>query len=144
MAWIINEWYKAGDRIETVAPEGSYKTIWGRWKAVCIASGNDCIGNRVKQGAVVIVDNETPRESLENHLNRFSQYFGYKRFSDLPIHIYPNRDFLLDRKVELDQLKRFVSSADPVFIQLDSLASMMPIGRYNLSVWPSPQKGVQL
>ena len=133
MIWIINSWYNAGDRIETVAPEGSYKTIWACWKAVCIASGNDCIGNKVKKGAVVIIDNETPRGSLENHLNRFSQYFGHKGYSELPIHIYPDRDFLFDRKGELDKLKRFVSSVNPVFIQLDSLLSMMPIGRYNLS-----------
>ena len=133
MAWIINDWYRVGDRVETVAPEGSYKTVWGAWKTVCIASGSDCIGHRVKQGAVVLVDNETPLTSLENHLNRFAQYFGFKGYQELPIHIYPTRDFLFDRKGEIEKLAVFISKIKPVYIHLDSMLSMLPIGRYNLS-----------
>lgn len=129
MNWIINDWYKTGDRIETIAPEGSFKTTWGAYKAVCIASGNNCLGHRVKQGVVVIVDNETPRSSLENHLNRFSQYFGFKDYNDLPIYIYPNRSFVFDRKTELDELLKFISQKKPVYIGLDSLLSMLPLGR---------------
>lgn len=133
MTWIINDWYKGGHRIETPAPEGSFKTIWGCWVSVCIASGNDCIGHRVRQGAALLVDNETPRSSLENHLNRFSQYFGFSSYNELPIHIYPNRDFLFDRKGELDNLEVFISALNPVYIHLDSLTSMLPVGRCNLS-----------
>ena len=133
MNCIINEWYKARDRIETVAPEGSFKTIWGCWKVVCIASGNDCIGHRVKKGAVVLVDNETPKTSLENHLDRFAQYFGFKGYQELPIHIYPTKDFLFDRKGELDSLEAFISKIKPVYIHLDSLLAMLPVGRNNLS-----------
>ena len=133
MDWIINDWVKAGDRIETVAPEGSCKTIWGCWKSVCIASGNDCIGHRVRKGATVIVDCETPRSSLENHLNRFSQYFGFKSYHELPIHVYPDDNFVFDRKVELDNLIAFVSKVNPVYVHLDSLLSMLPTGRNNLS-----------
>jgi hypothetical protein len=126
--WIINDWYPAGDRIETIAPEGSFKTTWGAYKAVCISSGNDCLGHRVKQGAVVIVDNETPKASLENHLNRFSEYFGFKAYTELPIFIYPRRDFVFDRKTELDKLTDFISKKHPVCIILDSLLSMLPLG----------------
>lgn len=129
MNWIINDWYKTGDRIETIAPEGSFKTTWGACKAVCLASGNDCLGHRVKQGSVVIVDNETPRASLENHLDRFSQYFGFRGYSELPIYIYPSRDFVFDRKTELDNLAGFISKKQPVCIILDSLVSMLPLGR---------------
>jgi len=133
MRWLINDWYKISERIETVAPEGSFKTIWGCWKAVCVASGNDCLGHRVVQGDVIVVDNETPLISLENHLNRFSQFFGYKDYKELPIYIYPGQDFQFDRKAELDKLKRFVSNVTPVYIHLDSLLSMLPTGRNSLS-----------
>lgn len=81
----------------------------------------------------MIVDNETPRGSLENHLNRFAQHFGFKDYSGLPIQIYPNRDFLFDRKVELDKLKIEIKKFNPVYIRFDSLVSMLPLGRNNIS-----------
>jgi hypothetical protein len=133
MPWVINDWYREGERVETIAPEGSFKTIWDCYKAVCISSGEDCLGHKVKQGAVVIVDNETPRSSLTNHLNRFSQYFQYKGYDELPIHIYPSRNFVLDRKGELDKLLAFIERSSPVYIGLDSLLSMLPLGRQGVT-----------
>ena len=126
--WLIEDWFPLGHRGMDTAPEGSFKTILGCWLAVCIASGTPVFGHPVNKGPVLIVDEETPENSLSYHLDRFSQGLGY-RYCDLPVHILPMQGFRFGRKTKMDELLTAVNAIDPVFIRLDSLLAMLPSGR---------------
>jgi hypothetical protein len=116
-----------GSRVADIAPEGSHKTTNGSDLSVKIASGTADNGHEVLQGPVLLVDQETPRHSLENWLDRFAQGHGFDSYRALPIYLYEDV-FEFGRKVALDKLKREISIIQPVFVRFDSLTVMAPIG----------------
>lgn len=130
--WLVENWFPLGHRGMDTAPEGSFKTILGCWTAVCVASGTPIFGYPVNQGPVMMVDEETPEESLKYHLERFSAGLGYE-FSDLPIHIFSMTGFRFARKTKMDDLLKLIDVIDPVFIRLDSLLAMLPSGNQAIS-----------
>lgn len=133
MEWLIEDWLPIGHRGMDTAPEGSFKTIWGCWLAVCIAAGADIFSHKVKQGTVLLVDEETPSPSLDSHLDRFAQGLGYNRYGDLPITRLSMEGFRFGRKVEFDKLLKVVTDLQPIFVRLDSLLAMLPGGRQAIS-----------
>lgn len=132
MDWLIEDWLPIGDKEEDTSPEGSFKTIWGCYRSVCIASGNPILGHNVKQGTVLIIDEETPKASLENHLDRFSKGFGLRGYTDLPIYVSSKTEFRFGRKTKLDEMLNIIKQVQPVFIRLDSLIAMLPSGRQSI------------
>jgi hypothetical protein len=125
--WLIEDWFPLGHKGMDTAPEGSFKTIWGCWLAVCIAAGKPVFGMPTYQGNVMIVDEETPKTSLEYHLQRFSEGLGV-RYKDLPIFIFSMEGYRFDRSSKMKELIKLVDAIDPVFIRMDSLIAMMPSG----------------
>ena len=125
--WLIENWFPLGHRGMDTAPEGSFKTIWGCWLAVCVASGTPVFGHPVQQGYAVIVDEETPEVSLNLHLDRFSKGLGY-RLKDLPIEVFCMTGFRFSRKTLMNELLKSIKHFDPVFIRFDSLLAMLPGG----------------
>ena len=95
--WIVADWFPKQHRIMDTAPEGSYKTIRGLWLAVCIASGTPFLGQKVKQGKVLVIDEETPEPTLVNHLQRFALGVGIPDWHILPIEYECMRGFLFGR-----------------------------------------------
>lgn len=133
MDWLIEDWLPIGHRAEDTAPEGSFKTIWGCYCAVCIASGCPILGHKVQQGPVLIIDEETPEASLQSHLSRFAQGLNYKSWDVLPITPLSMTGFRFGRKTELNRLITIIELIQPVFIRLDSLIAMLPGGRQAVS-----------
>lgn len=130
--WLIDDFFPLGHRGMDTAPEGSFKTIFGCYMAVCIASGAPFLGHEVTQGPVLMIDEETPVASLENILTRFAKGLGYK-LQNLDIHRLVMTGFRFGRKAELDKLLDWVSSVKPIFIRMDSLISMLPKGRQGIN-----------
>ena len=130
--WLIEDWLPLGHRGMDAAPEGSFKTILGCWISACIASGSPIFGQPVYQGNVMIVDEETPKSSLEYHLERFSRGLGF-RYKDLPIHTFSMSGFNFGRKTKMNELLKLADDINPVFIRMDSLLAMMPSGRQRFS-----------
>jgi hypothetical protein len=104
----------------------------GCWMAVCVAAGLPVFGHRTYQGPVLMVDEETPKASLEYHLDRFCQGLGVKR-KNLPIYVKSMTGFRFDRRTMMKELIDLVDLIEPVFIRMDSLLAMMPSGRQRLS-----------
>ncbi len=125
--WLVDDWFPLGHRGMDTAPEGSFKTMLGCWMAVCIASGTKLFGHPVLQGPVLIVDEETPQTSLDNHLVRFANGLGYK-LTDLPIHRLVMTGFRFGKKSELWKLLKIIEKIKPVFIRMDSMIAMLPAG----------------
>ena len=130
--WLIDNWLPFGHRGMDTAPEGSFKTMLGCWLSVCISSGTPCFGHEVAQGTVLIIDEETPQSSLDNHLVRFAKGLGYN-LENLPIHRVVMNGFRFGRKTEMDKLIKWILTVKPIFIRMDSMLAMLPGGRQGLS-----------
>ena len=130
--WLIDDWFPLGHRCMDTAPEGSFKTMLGCWIAVCVASGSPVFGRPTYQGNVLIVDEETPKSSLEYHLERFSRGVGHD-YRDLPIYVLSMEGFRFGRKTSMEKLLKVVNAVNPVFIRMDSLLAMLPSGRQRFS-----------
>lgn len=128
-AWLIEDWLPMGHKGQLVAPEGSFKTIFLSYVAVCVASGNPVFGQRVRQGLVLLIDEETPMASLENHLHRFCQGLGYASYKELPIGIHCMKGFRFGRKTELGRLVDDIKHLQPILTTFDSFIAMLPSGR---------------
>ena len=132
MTWLIDDLLPQGDRVMDSGMEGCGKTTFGNYLSVCIASGNDVFGQKVQQGNVLIIDEETPFPTLEQKLDRFSQGLGYSSYQDLPIRIRSMEGFRFNRKTERDKLLEEITSFQPTFIRMDSMIAMIPSGRQGL------------
>ena len=130
--WLIEDWFPIGHKGMDTAPEGSFKTIWGCWLAICIASGTPVFGLPVKRGTVLMIDEETPELSLNYHLNRFSHGLGLK-LKELPIYVFSMEGFRFGRKTKLDRISKLIRAFNPIFVRLDSLLAMLPSGRESFS-----------
>lgn len=64
--WVIEGMLPEGHKGMIAACEGACKTTLLAWIAVCVATGNRIFGMDVRQGSVLMVDEETPKHSLEN------------------------------------------------------------------------------
>jgi hypothetical protein len=84
---------------------------------VCIAADLPILGHPVRHGLVVIVDEETPKESLESHLDRISQGFGFKSYKDLPNPTKTKRILRWQRKL-LKKLKLLLSQTNRESIKI--------------------------
>jgi hypothetical protein len=133
MGWIIKDWLPEGNKCQDTAVESGGKTIIGIQMAVAIAAGKPFLGQSVKQGPVLIVDEETQLSSLEKHLDRFSQGLGVNTYRNLPITVLSMTGFRFDRKTELAKLLEITSRLQPRFTRLDSLIAMFPSGLQRMS-----------
>ena len=125
-SWLVNDLFPAHHKIMDAAIEGSFKTTFGCWLSVMIASGSSVFGHLVRQGPVIVADEETPVEDLERALDRFSQGVGYQTYKDLPITVESLKGFRFGRKTERDRLIEKITRIQPVFIRMDSLIAMLP------------------
>jgi len=130
--WLIEDWLPIGHRVMDTSTEGSFKTMTGCYLSVCVAAGERFLGKNVRQGPVLIVDEETPEPDLKNHLQRFAQGFGCASWKDLPITVKSMQRFKFDRKTELARLLKWVNDNKPVFIRIDSALACLPGGRQGM------------
>ena len=130
--WIVQDWFPVKHRIMDTAPEGSFKTTRGAWLCTCIASGTPFLGQAVKQGNVMIIDEETPGPTLYGWLNRFALSIGASSWQELPIYVESMRGFRFGRKTELDRIIEKAKKFQPTLIRLDSVIALLPGYRQGL------------
>jgi hypothetical protein len=127
--WLIEDWLPIGHKGQDISVEGSFKTTLGCWCVVSVAAGKPIFGHEVKQGSVLVVDEETPEPDLHNWLQRFALGLGLKSWRDLPITVKSKTGFRFSRKTELDRILKEVQRIQPVFIRIDSFIACVPGGR---------------
>ena len=69
--WLIDGMLPIGHKGMIACPVGSCKTTLLSWIAVCVALGKPVFGMMPQQGAVLMIDEETPTQTLEKKLYRF-------------------------------------------------------------------------
>ncbi len=82
--WVIEGMLPKGHKGMGAGLEGVSKTTLLAWTAICVALGEFMFGMPVKQGAVLMIDEETPTETLERKLHRFCLGFGLKGRHEIP------------------------------------------------------------
>jgi hypothetical protein len=131
-SWLIDGWLPFKNRILLSAPQGSCKTRLTCWVAVNIASGNSIFGHKVKQGHVLISDEETPVHILTDYLNRFCKSLGFSSYTELPITVRSFEGFNFGRTTLLKKELEVIKDKKPVLIILESFVAMLPGKRQGL------------
>lgn len=129
--YLVHPWFPLGDRLLIAGEQGASKTWITLCLAVCVASGNDFLGYPTMQGPVLIIDEESPQQSLESRLNRFSLHYGYANYKELPITILPGKGFRWGQKNAL--LHETIKDIKPTYISVESFIAMLPSGNKGIS-----------
>ena len=127
--WAIDNLFPREHRIVNGSPEGTYKTWFNCALAVSIAMGKPFLGQEVRQGTVIIVDEETPKVDVDDRLSRLALHYGIKDWTTLPIVLRSKMGFRFGHKTELDKLLKVVIKVKPMLVTFDSLVAMIPGGR---------------
>lgn len=130
--WIVEDWIEAHQKLMDTSVEGSFKTFLGLSLCVHIASGTPFLGQSVKQGNVLIIDEEMGENLTTMRLQRLALGIGCKDWQELPIKLYSMHGFRFDRKTSMEELLTVAIKFNPVVIRMDSLLAMIPGGRQGL------------
>lgn len=131
--WLVEDWYPLGHRVMDTAVEGSCKTMLGCWLSVCVALGEPFLGQRTIQGNVLMIDEETPRTTLEDKISRMALSFGITDYKHLPITIHSMEGFRFGRKTALDWLLKIINRQHYRLLRMDSVLAMLPGYRQGMS-----------
>ena len=76
LEWCIDKLVPWGQLVFNVAQSHSGKSWYGEAIATCIAYGQPFLGLKTIEGDVLIIDQDTPVETLKRRLRRFGKYYG--------------------------------------------------------------------
>lgn len=122
--WLIQDWISLNGKLLVSGTQGSSKTWVTLWMAFCIAAGQECFGHLVNQGPVLIVDEETPIDVIENRLDSFANHFNIDGYKKLDITVMSLTGVKWGEKnIYLNDM---IETLKPVYISLESLVAMIP------------------
>jgi hypothetical protein len=127
--WLVKGLIPQGHAILGVGLPGTLKSWFVDGLAVHIASGKDFLGLPVNQGAVVLVDEDTPSDELLNRLKRFAIGLNLS-LEDLPIEVHSMENINLSDDESLQKLVNEVIRIKPGLVILDCLSKVMG-GEFN-------------
>lgn len=125
-----------GRNIMWIGAEGGCKTWLNLAESVCLASGNRFLGMRTERCPVLIIDEETPTEDLEDRLYRLNS-----NWRQLPITIASKEGFYFSQRnrTVLEDVKRKIGdtvnklpNARNVAIRIDSVTACLGGGQQRL------------
>ena len=130
--WIVDGLIPEGHVVLFLGQPHSTKSRFLEQLAICVASGHRFLGYEgfaVTQGSVLLIDEDTPTDTLEQRLNRLALGSGVD-ISNLPFEYRSMNGFLLNDNRQLINLEHDIGQMQPpVVVILDSLSSMM--GRWS-------------
>jgi hypothetical protein len=106
--WLIRDFFTLGDRSVVGGESGSGKTFFALHAAMCIATGRDFFGRKVRQGLVIYQAGESPR-GVKKRLRAWREHFGIDPKAKLPIIVLSKRIDLFREGVDvgpvIDEIK---------------------------------------
>lgn len=105
-------------------PPGSKKTFLAMDAAVSTALGEDWLAFSVKQGPVLIVDEESGERRLKRRLGEIIR--GHEAGQGLPIAFTSLERFNLRDPLDTAHLSRLIETVQPVLVVIDALADVTP------------------
>jgi len=129
--WIITGMLPSGHKGMIASAEGGCKTTLLSWVAICITLGYPLFDMPVKQGKVLMIDEETPYDSLKRKLDRFALSFKLKGIQDIPnLTLLSKGGFRFSRKNK--EIIDVVKEQAPTLITIDTVLACLPSGRQGL------------
>ncbi|MFC2019706.1 AAA family ATPase [Chloroflexota bacterium] len=128
ISWLIDGMLPKGHRCMIANCEGGCKTTLLCWIAIRVALGLDVFGLKTKQGAVLMIDEETPRQSLEGKLYRFCLGSGLESRYKIPHLVVRSMRGFRFARANTDTLE-IIKKRQPVLITIDTLLACLPSGR---------------
>ena len=119
------------------AGEGGVKTWLNCGESISLASGQPFLGMPVERSPVLMIDEETPTEDLEDRLNRLARGLGFNGYEELPITVASMRGFrFADRNLtairEVEGLIKVTVAKMPdarnISIRIDSVVACLGAG----------------
>jgi hypothetical protein len=125
--WLVKGLIPLGHAVLLLGQPHSVKSWFVEQLAVCVAAGRRFLGSDgfpVTQGSVIIVDEDTPTDTLEERITRLAAAIGVA-VADLPIDILSMEGFSLDSGKRMKDLKNLISHLPPpVLVILDCLSGI--------------------
>ncbi len=103
---------------------GSAKSWIAESLAVSVSSGTPFLGLETSKGKVLIVDEDTPEDTLAERLRRLAKGIG-KSVSDLDIVMHSQKHFILSDAKMVRALHEEIVEEEVSLVILDSLSSML-------------------
>lgn len=126
--WMVGEFIPQGHAVLLLGQPHSVKSWFAEQLSICIATGMAFLGEYgfpVQKGSVILVDEDTPQDTLTERLDRLASAFGVS-VSSIPLKIWSMRGFSLDSDSDINALTQEIySMTPPVLVVLDSLGTMM-------------------
>jgi hypothetical protein len=128
---LIEPIYPVGHKIMVAAIETGTKTWLLAASAIHVASGESFLGMKVHQSRVLMLDEETPTETLYKRLDRLAMGLGYQSYKELPIEVRSKMGFRFDSTRQLNQVQEALKQlyieygGKHVLITMDSHISML-------------------
>ena len=122
--WIIDGLISAGS-VNVFFGEAKCGKTWALLDlAVCMANGAPWLGMATKQGAVLIIDEESGRRRLSRRMNAILQ--GHDAGQDTPVMAVSLAAFDLGNKEDYVHLYNLIISTGARLVIIDALADIMP------------------
>ena len=122
--WIVDGLISAGSVNVFFGEAGCGKTWALLDLAVCMANGAPWLGMATKQGAVLIIDEESGRRRLSRRMNAILQ--GHDAGPDTPVMAVSLAAFDLGNKEDYVHLYNLIISTGARLVIIDALADIMP------------------
>lgn len=129
--WLVQGLLPQGHSILGVGLPGVLKSWLVDALAVHIASGRPFLGLPVRQGPVILVDEDTPSDELFDRLERIARGLNLS-LEDLPIDVHSMENINLCDDKSLQKLIDEVTTIKPVLVIFDCLSKVMG-GQFNES-----------
>lgn len=122
--WIVENFVPADQKGLVVARPGGGKSWLLESLAIAVASGSDFLGRfRVKQGPVLIVDQDSPTEVLRERLQALMSMFVS---SPSDLFVESQQGYAIDQKTSVGSLSEIIEDKRPtllIFETLDTITS---------------------
>jgi len=130
--WLVNGLIPVGHTVLLLGQPQSLKSWLDEELAVCVAAGKRFLGSEgfaVQKGSVILIDEDTPTDTLEERLTRLCSGFDVD-LASIPLDVRSMQGFSLNDDKQIKALKNDIGHMNPpILIIVDSLSSVM--GQWN-------------
>jgi len=122
--WLVKGLLPQGHVILVAGLGGAGKSLVAEDTAIHIAGGKPSLGLPVTKGPVILIDEDTPTDELQNRLERLTAGLSLS-LDDLPIRIHSFENFRFDDEQSLQNLEKEAAEFSARLIIFDCLGKMM-------------------
>jgi len=120
--WLVESLFPVGG-VSIIGGDGGIGKSWIILHlALCVATGQALFGHfPVKQGKVLIIDEEDAKPLIKKRLDKLSKGMGMTNRKGIPLSILANESIMIDNKYSYERLSNSIIRRKPSLVTIDSL-----------------------